>query len=571
MIELDEKKTEAKQPDAEQQKRRKLNSRYTALKTARATWLDSWRNIAEHMRPRAYREFRSDASQGGVTKHSKVINFTPLEAARTLASGMMTGITSPARPWFRLAVAGAPDVSQSPGVKAWLAEVEKVQRELLARSNIYNGLHLVYEDLGPFCVSAMLVEPDAEDGARSYVFPVGTYCLAAGPRGNVDTIFREVSLTVAQLAELFTIEKCSEGVRNMHKAGRLDDLINVCHAIYPNPDFKKGMLGPAGKKWCSDWWELEGSVDAGFLRQSGYSAFPVLAPRWTRVGEDVYGSGPGFDALGDCKALQLYEKRSAQAADKIINPPMNAPTSARNSPISLLPGGTNFIDSLGQGQALRPAVEINPVVIDVFDRKIASCERRIRAAFFANLWLLITEGTTQMTATEVDQRREEKLQQLGAVLEALNDELLDPLLDLLYEINLEAGFIPPPPEELAGRDIKPEYISIMAAAQKLLSTTGLERVASYVVNLSQHDPSALDKLDLDRLVDEYAEALGVPPGVIRATGAVKKLRQARAAAQQQQAQAQQAAQAADTAKTLADTNLEEPSALKSMLRGVNAP
>ena len=110
------------------------------------------------------------------------------------------------------------------------------------------------------------------------------------------------------------------------------------------------------------------------------------------------------------------------------------------------------------------------------------------------------------------------MQQLGAVLEALNDELLDPLLDLLFDINLEAGLIPPPPPELQGRELKPEYISIMAAAQKLLSTTGLERVASFVANLGQHDPSALDKLDMDVLIDEYAEALGVPPGVIRRLG-----------------------------------------------------
>lgn len=555
--------------DKQQAKRQQLQSWHEALKTIRTAWLSEYRDIAEQMRPAAYREFLADTNQG-TKKHQKIINFTPLEACRTLASGMMTSCSSPARPWFRHGVRGAPDVANSPGVQMWLSAVDKVQREALARSNLYNGLHLVYEDLGPFCVSAMLVEKDAEDGARAYVFPVGSYCLSAGPRGNVDTIFREVQLTVRQLVKLFGLEACSETVKNAHTTGKLEQPIDVVHAIYPNEDYVEGKLGPRGKAWCSDWWESSSSATQGFLREAGFKSFPVVAPRWSRTGQDVYGRGPGFAAVGDCRALQLLERRSAQATDKLVNPPMAAPVSARNTPISLLPNEVNFVDGLGAGQALRPAVQLDPSVIDVFDRKIQQHERRIKAAFYANLWLLLSEQTGQMTATEVDQRREEKLQQLGPVIEALNDELFDPLLDLLFDINLEAGLIPPAPPELEGRELKPEYISIMAAAQKLLATTGLERFAAFVVNLSKSDPSALDKMDLDALIDKYADAVGVDPGVVRSEMDVEKMRKQRAAAQQQQAATDQLAQQADTAKTMADTDLEKPSMLKPLLRGVGA-
>lgn len=553
-----------------QTKRQRLTARHEALKTERSTWLNEWREIAEQMRPRAFREQRTETNKG-TKKHGKIINFTPLEAARTLASGMMTGITSPARPWFRLTVVGAPDVTNSPGVKAWLSEVEKVQRESLARSNLYNGLHLVYADLGPFCTAAMLVEPDEEDGARAYVFPVGSYCLASGPRGEVDTIFREVSLTVGQVVKLFGLEACSDTVKNHHAGGKLDQRVDVVHAIYPNDAYQEGKLGPTGKKWCSDWWELVGPADSGFLREAGFGAFPVLAPRWTRTGEDVYGSGPGFDALGDCRALQLLERRKAQAVDKIVNPPMSSPTASRNTPLSLLPGDINFVDAMGAGQAMRPLLDISPAIVNVIGGEIAVTQDRIKKAFFAHLWLLITEQNGDMTATEVDQRKEEKLQQLGAVLEGLNDELLDPLLDLLFDINLAAGRIPPAPPELQGRNLKPEYISIMAAAQKALSTTGIERLANFGGNLSKLDPAALDKLNLDQMLDEYADAVGTPPGCLRTDEEVDDMRKQRAQAQQQQAQEQQLAAQADTAKKLSETNVEQPSALKTMLNGMNAP
>ncbi len=550
-------------------KKQRLNGRHEALKTERTTWLSEWRDIADHMRPRGFREFRADANKGN-KKHQKIINFTPLEAARTLASGMMTGITSPARPWFRLTVSGSPELSEDPEVKAWLSAVERVQRESLARSNIYNGLHLVYADLGPFAVSAMHMEPDLEDGVRSYVFPVGSYCLAAGARGSVDTIFREVSLTVAQLVELFGKPACSEAVQRMHAEGKLDERIDCVHAIYPNLDYVEGRLGAKGKRYCSDWWEANAGAHEGFLRESGFAYFPVLCPRWTRTGEDVYGTGPGHDAIGDCRALQLLERRAAQAVDKIVSPPMAAPVAAAGRPISLLPNEVNFVDGLGAGQALRPAIQLDAGVVDVFDKKIARHEQRIRAAFFANLWLLLTEQSGQMTATEVDQRREEKMQQLGAVLEALNDELLDPLLDILFEINLAAGRIPPPPEVLRGADLKPEYISVMAQAQKLLATTGIQRLAAFVGELWKIDPTVIDKVDFDQMIDELADSLGVPPSLTRTDEAVDARRAARAKAQQQQAQLEAVQQGANTAKTLSETKVEEPSALTEMLKGVSA-
>lgn len=550
-----------------QERKRKLQKRFEALKAERGEWMARWRDIGDFIRPGGFREMRSDANRGD-NKHTKIINFTPIEAARTLASGMMAGITSPSRPWFRLTIEGPTSLSEAPGVKAWLSECEKTLREDLARSNIYKALHLVYADLGPFCTAALLVEEDGEDGARAYVFPVGSYVLATSPRGDVDTIIRETTYTVAQLVKDFGRERCSEAVQRMYDDGQLDARIGVCHAVMPQRDYEEGVVGPRGFPWTSCWWEDGSPVDAGFLRESGYRERPIMCPRWEVTGEDVYGRGPGFAAIGDCKALQLLERRSAQAVDKVVTPPMAAPTAAQHATLSLIPGGVSFVDGLGAGQALRPAYEVNPAAVNVFELKIERHERRIRKAFFADLWLMLSESTGQMTAREVSERREEKLLQLGTVLEALNDELLDPIIDRFFAIALRQGRLPPPPDELQGVELKVEYISIMAQAQKLLATTGLERIAVFVGNLAGLRPEVLDKLDVDQLVDELADALGVPPAIIRADEAVAALREARAQAQAQQVAVQQGAQAAQTAKTLADTSLEDTNALTEMLRGV---
>jgi hypothetical protein len=548
--------------------KKRLNEWHTALKSERSSWLETWDSIATHMRPRGFR--RDTMDYDGDEKHQDIINSTPLDSARVLASGMMAGITSPSRPWYRLTMQGEPELSERPAVKRWLSEVERRLRQAMAKSNLYKALFLIYADLGPFGVAAASIEEDVEDGVRVYVFPVGSYCLATSSRGAVDTLFREESMTCKQVVDLFGEENCSKRVQDWNREGKHTQRLDVVHCVWPNDDYKEGAVGTAGKKFLSYWWEASSNEEDGFLRKAGYHEFPIVAPRWETVAADAYGHGPGWAALGDCRALQLYERRSAQAVDKVVNPPMAAPTGAASGVISLLPGEVSFVDALGAGQALRPAVTVDPRAVEVFEMKIQRHEERIRRAFFADLWLMLSQSEGQMTAREVSERREEKLLQLGTVLEALNDELLDPVIDRFFAILLRAGQIPPPPEELQGVELKVEYISIMAQAQKLLSTTGLERISAFVGNLSQLSPSVLDKLDVDQLVDEYADSLGVPPAVVRPDEEVEAMRASRAQQQAQQQALEQATGAADVAKKLGDTSLESGNALSEMLKGVGA-
>ena len=70
------------------------------------------------------------------------------------------------------------------------------------------------------------------------------------------------------------------------------------------------------------------------------------------------------------------------------------------------------------------------------------------------------------SATEVAERRAEKLVMLGPVLERLHDDLLEPLIGRVFQIMARAGQIPPPPfAELDGLRLQPEYVSPMQALQ----------------------------------------------------------------------------------------------------------
>jgi hypothetical protein len=537
--------------------------RLGALKQERNSWLAHWRDLADYMLPRSGRWLTNQNNRGEAV-NSKVVNNTPGMALRTLVSGMMAGITSPARPWFRLAVPD-PEMMEIAGVRHWLHDTERRMRLVFNRSNTYNALSTAYEELALFGTAALVLEPDTLDVIRLYPLTAGEYMLANSGRMTVDTLYRELRMTTGQLVERFGEENCSRAVVNQWRRGEVDAWIDVVHAVEPNRRRQYGKADRRNKAWRSVYFEAAGDPDK-LLSEGGYDDFPAMCPRWYVAGTDVYGRSPGMDVLGDVKALMVLERRLAQGVDKTTNPPMVGPASLKNAVVNLLPGGVTYVD--GQTRdVFRPAYQIN-LPLNELDALIQRHEQRIQRGLYADLFLMVSEQDDVRTATEIRVRQEEKLLVLGPMLERLQVELLDPLVDRTFRLMLAAGQIPEPPPELQGVDLKVEYISLLAQSQQAIATGAIERMAGFVGNLLGANPEVADKFDFDQACDEYGEALGVPPRIVRSDEDVAQLRDGRRQQQQALQQGQAAMTAAQGAQVLSQTDTRSDNALTRML-GIN--
>lgn len=554
----------------EESKRTTMDRRLAELTTERSSFIRHWQDLSDFILPRQARFTVTDRNRGD-RKNSKIVDNTATLAVRTLSSGMMSGITSPARPWFQLRTSD-PGLNEFTPVKMWLDLVKNRMAEVFLRSNLYTALPITYGDLGVFGTNAFAVLEDDEDVIRCYPFPIGSYAIGASYRGNVDTVYREFQMTPRQMVGQFGLEACSISVRNMWERGNREAWVDVVHAVEPNDEYDERKAASKYKRFKSCYYE-KGAEDGRLLREAGFEDFPVMAPRWALTGEDIYGHSPGMDALGDIRALQLEQKRKAQAIDKLVNPPMIAPSSLRNQRASLLPGDVTYVDVAQGGQGFAPAYQINPRINELM-MDIQENQGRIRRAFFEDLFLMIANDTrSNITAREIQERHEEKLLMLGPVLERLNDELLDPLIDRTFGIMMRMGLIPPPPKELEGMDLSVEYTSVMAQAMKLTGITGIERFMSFAGNLAQANPGVLDKIDFDQTLDEYANMVGVPPSIVKDDSTVAKIREMRAKQEAQMQQAAMVQQTAETAKTLSETQVTDDNAVGAMinqLRGVPA-
>jgi hypothetical protein len=306
-----------------------------------------------------------------------------------------------------------------------------------------------------------------------------------------------------------------------------------------------------------------------FLSVKGFDEFPAYVPRWGLTGEDIYGTDcPGMQALGDIKGLQIEEKRKAQAIDKQVNPPLSAPPSVRNTPITSLPGGLNVYDAGGTGQKIESLYAVN---LDLRDLKedMDRVERRINDAFFVDLFLAISnmEGIQPRNELELSERNAERLLQLGPVLERMQGEFLDPLISRTFNQMIRAGLVPEAPEEIQGQAIKVEYISSLAQAQRAVDTRGIERLTTYQAGLMQAGLSDGKKFNGDEAIQEYANLIGTPPKLLVPSDQVAE---ERAAAQQQAEQAQQmemAQQGAQAAAAAGQVDLDGNNPVSAVLNG----
>ncbi len=536
---------------------RELRKRHGSVLTQRAPWLGLWRDTARFLLPAAER------FEVGGPPHAATMDNCGTMAVGVLAAGMMSHNTSPARPWFKLATPD-PEMANHPPIQRWLDECATRMHTVFQRSNTYRVLHTMYRDLAVYGTACSIVVPDRDTVIHLLPQRIGGYCLAADWTGTVDTIYREFKVPVHALVQEFGLKACTPHVQDKFRNGDLDIMVDVVHVIEPRR--VRDIDSPRGDQmpWRSVYYEA--SADHSLvLREGGFQRFTALCPRWHAAPGEVYGSGPGFVAIGDVQQLQVEQLRKSQGIDYMTNPPLQAPLSMMHRETNMAPGGITFVDEIGPQASVRSMfdvrLDLSHLLMDIQDVR-----QRIKSAFYVDMFLMLAGRTdTTMTATEVAERHEEKLLMVGPVVERLKNELLDPLVEATFDTMAKAGALPPAPQELHGVPLDIELVSVLAQAQRAVSARGVERFLSSVGASAQILPDALDRVDADELVEELAGAYGVKPKLVRSREDADAIRQARAQAQQAAQQAAMAQQGAQTAKVLADTSMQDGSALAGVL------
>lgn len=539
--------------------KRQAEGRLIGLRVNRYSWWVHARELADYLLPRRYKWIITPNQMArGSPINQHILDSTGTLAARNLASGLMSGVSSPTRPWLKLKI-NRIDSTQSSPISLWLAECERLLMLIFQESNFYNSIAMVYFDLVVFGTAVMLIYEDFDDVIRCYNPCFGEYYIDMDGRFRPTIFYREFTMTVSQVVDQFGLDNCSPAVQGLYKdggAGLTRELV-VAHAIEPND--KPNEYGiPKHFKFREVYWEWGGSASPqggssysqGFLRKRGFHEQINICVRWDLVSNDAYGRSPGMDALPDIKQLQQEVRRKAQAIDKTVNPPMEADIQLKNQPASLLPGGITYTAGLSQtGNSGFRSVYGNwkPGIAEISE-DLQEIRERIKRTFFNDVLQTASQYETRsnVTAVEWDLRKSESLIILGPVLERIYAELLKPAVERTFAVAARAGILPPAPREIAGAPVNIEFISMLAMAQAAAATNGIDRLLQIAGGLVGVDPQVMDNIDIDYTLDKYSSLMNNDPKIIRSPQQLQQMRAQRA----EQLQQQQLAQQADTAEKL---------------------
>lgn len=521
-----------------------LSQIFAGLKKERSGWENLWRDIRDYEVP-DLGCFEGETPHDGGKRYQRLYDAEAAEAADIMAAGLLSGLSSPSRPWLRLTTMD-PDLDESPDVKQWLADIQQAMLMQFAKSETYNSLHRSYLELTAFGTACSIIQRHPENVIDMLNLTVGEYWLACDPYGRVDTLFRRLSMTVKQMVQRFGLDAVSNDVRKCLRDNPFERR-NIIHAIVPRVDRDIMKADKLNKPFASVYWE-EGRENDPALEESGFDEFPALCPRWLITGSSVYGRGPGAKALSASKSLQRLHNRLATLTDYLTNPPVQYPTKHRAFLDMYRPGGRIPVDP-SDNEAIRTAWEVrmDPALIDAL---IERRRQEIQRYFKVNIFQMIAASQDgQRTATEIEALNQEKIMVMGPILERLHTELLDPLVSNAFALMVKANKIPPAPESMYGKELSIEYISVLAEQQKASSVSGILNTVQQIGLIAQLRPEVLDKLDADKAVDLLADMNNVPPSMIVAGQQVALIRTQR---QQEQQAMQQQAMAAQSASALRD-------------------
>jgi hypothetical protein len=542
----------------------KISYRQSCLRDRRESFDDHWRDISDHIMPRSYRWLDEDWQKRGNKANKKIIDPSATLSARAMEAAFSASIIPTSRPWFKLR--GPSIFKDNYTVRSWLEGVTEEMQARILETNFYQEGGKLFRMTGVFGTGAMLIEEDEDDDFRCETLPTGSYWLGIDGKRKVNQFSREMELTATQMEEMFGYDNLSTQVQAAIDTQTGDKTTRkVLHWIGPNDKYSQDT-SMSMMEWVSYYIDPADENKNRPLRVGYYEEFPVITPRWTVLGDDVYGLDcPGMIALGHIKELQSAHKQMAKALEKQVSPPTQRPEGTSRKGVDSTPGADNITSRGAASDGIKPLYQIN-FDVNGTRQHIDDLRGQIRETFFYNLFLMVaSERRSGTKAREIDELHEEKMIILSTVYEQFSHEFLDPAVERIFAILNRRGRFAVPPPELQGQTLDVEYVSVMANAMKLVGIGNMDRALAILGQVASIDPTVLDELDTARFFRNYTDRLGVDIRVMASPEEVAAKKEQRMASMQQAQMQQQAQVQADVAKNLSAAKTDEDNALTQML------
>lgn len=518
-------------------------------------WSSFWQDISNYILPRkahiTEKYLSPDTSQT-----SRVYDTTAQRACMTLASGQLSLMTPMESKWFSF---GPPKgAAAEDEVSGWFNEVTQVVQEGLQASNFYSEIHEFFLDRAAFGTACIYAEVGRNSLYHFKVHDIGTYCIAENEEETVDSVFREIKMTLKQAVQEFGLDALSDRLKKDWEEAQKNPAnlyadVTFIHGVFPRDPEDRDVTKEDGpnKEYASVW--VERATDH-VAREAGFDEFPFMVSRYLRWDRDAgpYGWSPSWTALPEARQLNFLSQQLDALAELKAFPRFLHPDNLAGE-VDLRSGGVTVYDS--SNPEAKPQEWATAGDYPLAEHRHEIREKAINDAYHVDLFKMFANLDKQMTAREVSERKSEKLIQFSPTFDRIKTEVLNPLLTRLFAIGMRRQAFPPPPQDLI--QLSPEgafipdpditYLSKIALAMEEAQQSEFFQMQEMFGAFYEVKPELLDNLNLDQVMRDTARARGLPEDWVTSEQDVAAARQARAEAAANQAMVDQAEQVASAA------------------------
>lgn len=528
----------------------------------RLTTLAHWQQVANYLYPD-----RADfiiERWPGQKRMMWIYNEVPLDALDDFAALLHAHLTSDTLPWFFWQTDDE-RVNAIDRVTAWLGMATSNMLNIFnsPRLNFATQSHEVYLDEGAFGTACMSEIEDGESDDIVFATHHLKECVfVENDKGRIDQVSRRWRWT-AKKAFTKWGTKAGEAVAKAYSDGKDGEKFWFHHRVRPRRLRDDGRADPRNMAFESVY---VGESDRCVIAESGFPEFPYLCPRWAKISNlEVDGRGIGMKMLPAIKMLNDLERQYILAGELANRPPLQLPDEGYTLPIKTEPGARVYYRA-----GMRPTDRAGPLLTGANppagEAMIQLIENRIRKAFLNDLLVTPVDPRDPasagkgVTATFTNRQTRENAQRLSGNLARANAEWTAPLLErtfnILWRRSVNRRFgrgspFPPPPLELRGMRLHPEYKSAIALAQRATEMSAVDQVVARQQQFRVMDPTAPMVVDTEAVLRLEVRDLSAPIGILKTAERLRAEAEAQARMVQQAHEAQIAQQGAGAAQSLA--------------------
>lgn len=498
---------------------------------------EQWRRLRDTQLP-FLGEFLNteDETNKGRKRDRRVQDQEAWRANQVFAGGMASGLTPQSIEWFRFNFRDS-NLNKNHGARVVIEERLDIMNRILAGTNFYNATHNNYLELA-FGQSPLGIFEDPIKGVHYEHFPIGCYSYEVDHRGTPCSFAVKKKMSAYQLKEKFGLEKLPEQIqRNIKENKGYSTTYTLIWLVEKNRKANSGKIGSESLPYISYYWIDGDNLDKDFIRISGFHEFPIAVSRYQVIGNNPYGIGPAWYADSDNRMLFTMLREQFTNLEIHARPALQAPGTMD---VDYRPGGITRYESSEGNRKIEPLIAVAPIFRDIYEIQQAQREY-INRAYNVNLFAMLDQAAMDKqgrTAYELALRNQEKMQLLGPVVERQNSEYLSAIIERTHAILDRGGILPEFPDEVIeqfdGEEIKIEYMSPLAQAQKMSGIEKIEMSTSFIAQMAQYRPEVLDIPDWDKIVRQYCDKVGSGTILLRSEEDVAEARKQQAEAMQKE-------------------------------------